>query len=160
MIVGEQGDPEAGLLNGLTYGYGIQRPNDRETDGDLCSDVAINASVQLGRLQPQRGSLQLEPGHTVAPYARPCSRQQPAPGLLVYARGAVEASVQLEHLLHLSCDIGVLGRPLSRRLVPLSPGVVTAAGHANLPSQPGDGAAAFQVVDQAKPLGGSLFGDD
>jgi len=49
------------------------------------------------------------------------------------SRGAVEAAVLLEHRLNLSTYNSVLGRPLPRRLQP--PGVVLAAGHAQLPAQ-------------------------
>jgi len=69
------------------------------------------------------------------------------------SRGAVEAAVLLEHRLDLSMCNSVLGRPLPLRLLP--PGVVSAAGHAQLPAQPAHGEAIHQVVDQAKPLGDS-----
>ena len=65
-----------------------------------------------------------EPGDPVAP--------DPAAGgaqLLVDPGRAVEAPVLLEYRLDLSGEPGVLGRPLSRRLLPLPPGVITTAGH-------------------------------
>jgi len=55
------------------------------------------------------------------------------------SRGAVEAAVLLEHRLDLSSDNSVLSRPLPLRLLP--PGVVPAAGHAQLPAQPAHGEA-------------------
>ena len=75
--------------------------------------------------------------------------------LLVDPRGSVEAAVLLEHRRDFSGDRRVLGRTLSRGLLPLPPGVDAAAGHAQLPAQRGDGVLLGQLIDQAKPLGGS-----
>ncbi len=50
---------------------------------------------------------------------------------------------------------GVPLRPLSWRLLPLSSGEVAAAGHPQQPAQPGDGVLTGELIDQAKPLGGS-----
>jgi hypothetical protein len=75
---------------------------------------------------------------------------------LVDPRRAVEATVLLEHCLDFSGDQGVLRLPLSRRrLLPVLPGVVTAAGHSQPATQPGDGVLISELIDQAKPLGGS-----
>jgi len=75
---------------------------------------------------------------------------------LVDPRRAVEAMVLLEHRLDFSGDQGVLRLPLSRRrLLPALPGVVTAAGHSQSAAVPGDGVLISQLIDQAKPLGGS-----
>ncbi|WP_255441656.1 MULTISPECIES: hypothetical protein, partial [unclassified Synechococcus] len=46
-------------------------------------------------------------------------------------------------------------RPLSRRLLPLPPGIEPAAGHPQLPAQPGHRVSISKLIDQAKPLGGS-----
>jgi hypothetical protein len=54
----------------------------------------------------------------------------------VHTRGAVEAPVLLEHRLDLNGDQSVLGRPLSRRLLPL-------------PAQPGNGVLIHKLIDQA-----------
>jgi hypothetical protein len=77
------------------------------------------------------------------------------PQLLVDPRGSVEAAVLLKHRLDLSGDQSVLGRTLSRRLMPLPPGVEPTAVQAQLPAQPGDRVLVGQLVDQAKPLGDS-----
>ena len=77
------------------------------------------------------------------------------PQLLMDPRGSVEAAMLLEHRLDLSGDRRVLRRSLSRRLLPLPPGVETTAGNAQLPAQPGHRVLNGQLIDQAKPLGGS-----
>ena len=61
----------------------------------------------------------------------------------------------LEHRLDLSGDQSVLGRPLSRRRLPLPPGIEDTAGHAQLLAQPGNRVMTCELIDQAKPLGGS-----
>ena len=62
----------------------------------------------------------------------------------------------LEHRLDFSGDQGVLHLPLSRRcLLPVLPGVVTAAGPSQPATQPGKGVLISELIDQAKPLGGS-----
>jgi hypothetical protein len=61
----------------------------------------------------------------------------------------------LEHRVDLSGDHSVFGCTLSRRILPLPPGVEATAGHAQLPAQPGDGDLSNQLVDKAKPFGGS-----
>ena len=91
-----------------------------------------------------------EPGDSVATDPQAGSAQ-----LLVDPGRAVEAPVLAEHRLDLSGEPGVLGRPLSRRLLPLPPGVVATAGHPQLPAQPGHGVLSGELIDQAKPLGGS-----
>jgi hypothetical protein len=83
---------------------------------------------------------------------RPCG---PRRALLVDPGRSVEAPVLAEHRLDLNGEVGVLGRPLSRSLLPLPPGVVAAAGHPQLPAQPGHRVAISEFIDQAKPLGGS-----
>jgi hypothetical protein len=45
--------------------------------------------------------------------------------------------------------------PTARVLLSLPPGIEAAAGHTQLPAQPGHRTAIRQVADQAKPLGGS-----
>jgi len=77
------------------------------------------------------------------------------PQLLVDPWGSVEAAVLQKHRLDLSGDQSVLGRTLSRRLLPLPPGVEATAGHAKLPAQPGVRVLVGQLVDQAKPPGDS-----
>jgi len=77
------------------------------------------------------------------------------PELLVDAWCAVEAVVPIKHRLHLSCDDGVLLGPYARVRLPLPPGVEAAAGHTQLPAEPGHRKAIRQLADQAKPLGGS-----
>jgi hypothetical protein len=80
----------------------------------------------------------------------PCSAQR-----MVDPRRAVEAPVLLEHRLDLRSEPGVLGCPLSRRLLPLPPGIEPAPGHRQLPTQPGERVLSGKLIDQAKPLGGS-----
>ena len=70
-----------------------------------------------------------EPGDTMAAKGMAGSAQ-----LLVDSGGAVEAKVLQEHRLDLSGDQGILGRPLSRRLLPLSTGVEPATGHPQIPA--------------------------
>jgi len=91
-----------------------------------------------------------ESGDTVAAHRMACCAQ-----LLVDPRRAVEATVLAEPRLDLSGEPGALGRPLSRRLLLPPPGVEAAAGHTQLPAQPGDRVLSGQLIDQAKPLGGS-----
>jgi hypothetical protein len=79
------------------------------------------AGLELGTLH--------EPGDTVASYRMPDSAQ-----LLVDPRRSVETPMLLEHRLDLSGEPGFLGRPLSRRLLPLPPGVEAAASNAQLPA--------------------------
>jgi len=82
----------------------------------------------------------------------PAARMQ----FLVDPRRTVEAMVLLEHRLDFSGDQGVLVFPLSRWcLLPVLPGVVTAAGHSQPATQPGNGVLINELIDQAKPLGGS-----
>lgn len=81
-----------------------------------------------------------------------------APGgsqLLMDSRRSVETAMLLKHRRDLSGDRCVLGRTLSRLLLPLPPGVETTTSHAQLPAKPGHRVAACELVDQAKPLGGS-----
>jgi hypothetical protein len=64
--------------------------------------------------------------------------------------------VLLEYGLDFSGDQGVIRLPLSRWcLLPVLPGVVTAAGHSQPAAEPGDGVLIGELIDQAKPLGGS-----
>jgi hypothetical protein len=74
-----------------------------------------------------------EPGDAMATDLAACRTQ-----LLMDPWGAVEAAVLLEYCLDLGGDHGVVSRTLSRRHLPLSPGVVTTAGNIQLPAQPGD----------------------
>jgi hypothetical protein len=57
------------------------------------------------------------------------------------AWGAVEAAVPIKHRLHLGRDGCVLLGSWARVLLPLPPGVEAAAGHAQLPAEPGRGEA-------------------
>ena len=91
-----------------------------------------------------------QPGHAMAADVAPRG-----PQLLMDPRRSVEAAMLLKHRRDLSGDRRVLGRSLSRRLLPLPPGVKAATGHAQLPAQPGHRVAACELVDQAKPLGGN-----
>jgi hypothetical protein len=91
-----------------------------------------------------------EPGHPMPAHVAPCSAQ-----LLVDPQGSVEAAMLPEHRRDLSGDRRVLGRTHSRRLLPLPPGVEATAGHTQLPAQPGHRVATWELIDQAKPLGGS-----
>jgi len=77
------------------------------------------------------------------------------PKLLMDAWCAVEAAVPIEHRLHLGRNDGVLLGPWARVVLPLPPGVEAAAGHTQLPAEPGHRNAIRQLADQAKPLGGS-----
>jgi hypothetical protein len=45
--------------------------------------------------------------------------------------------------------------PTARVLLSLPPDIEAAAGHTQLPAQPGHRKAIRQLADQAKPLGGS-----
>jgi len=71
------------------------------------------------------------------------------------AWSAVEAAVPIKHRLHLGRDDGVLLGPWARVVLPLPPGVEAAAGHTQLPAEPGHRKAIRQLADQAKPRGGS-----
>ena len=64
-----------------------------------------------------------------------------SPELLMDARCPVEAAVPIKHRLHLGCDGSVLLGPWAWVLLPLPPGVETAAGHIQLPAEPGRGEA-------------------
>ncbi len=77
------------------------------------------------------------------------------PELLMDAWCAVEAAVPFKHGLELDRDGCVLLGPWTRVVLPLPPGVEAAAGHAQLPAQPGHRKAVRQLADQPKPLGGS-----
>ncbi len=70
------------------------------------------------------------------------------PQLLMDPRRSVEAAMLLKHCCDLSGDRRVLGRSLSRRLLPLPPGVETTAGHAQLPAQPGHRVTTCELIDQ------------
>lgn len=70
---------------------------------------------------------------------------------LVDPRRAVEAMVLLDHRLNFICGLGVLHLPLYRRC--LLPVHLTAAGHSQPASQPGNGVLMSELIDQAKPLG-------
>ncbi len=75
---------------------------------------------------------------------------------LVDPRRAVKAPVLLEHGLDFRGDQGVIRLPLSRWcLLSVLPGVVTAAGHSKPAAEPGDGVLTCELIDQAKPIGGS-----
>ena len=78
-----------------------------------------------------------------------------SPELLMDAWCPVEAAVTIKHRLHLGRYGLVLPGPWARVLLPLPPGVETAAGQAQLPAEPGRGEAVGEGLDQAKPLGGS-----
>jgi hypothetical protein len=72
-------------------------------------------------------------------------------------RRAVEVTLLLEHGLDFSSDRGILCLPLSqRRLLPALPGLVAAAGHAQLLAQPGYRVATCELIDQAKLPSGSF----
>ena len=75
--------------------------------------------------------------------------------LLMDARCPVDASVPIKNSLHLGCDGLVFLGPPASVLLPLPPGVETAASHTQLPAEPGRGEAVGEGLDQAKPLGGS-----
>ena len=77
------------------------------------------------------------------------------PDLLMDAWCSVETAVPIKNRLHLGRDGLVLLGPWARVVLPLPPGVETAAGHAQLPAEPGRGEAVGEGLDQAKPLGGS-----
>ena len=77
------------------------------------------------------------------------------PELLMNAWCAVKATVPFKHLLHLGSERRVLQSPWARVVLPLPPGVEAAAGHTQLPAEPGHREAIRQLADQAKPLGGS-----
>ena len=77
------------------------------------------------------------------------------PQLLMDPRRSVEAAMLLEHHSDLSGDRRVLGRSLSRHILPLPPDIETTASHAQLPAQPGHRMATCELIDQTKPLGGS-----
>jgi hypothetical protein len=64
----------------------------------------------------------------------------------VHGRRTVDDPVQLKHRLDLSCDQSVLDRPLSRRLLPLPPGIEAIASHAQLPAEPGDGVLINELI--------------
>jgi len=75
---------------------------------------------------------------------------------LVDPRRAVEATVFEEHSLDFSSDQRIVRLALSRRqLLPAVPGVIAAAGNNQPATQPGDMALISELIDQAKPLGGS-----
>lgn len=78
-----------------------------------------------------------------------------SPDLLMDAWCPVETAVPIKNRLHLGCDGILLLGPWPRVVLPLPPGVETAAGHAQLPAEPGSGEAGREGLDQAKPLGGS-----
>jgi hypothetical protein len=78
-----------------------------------------------------------------------------SPQLLVDSRRAVETTVPFKHCLHLGREDPVLMGPTARVLLSLPPDIEAAAGHTQLPAQPGHRKAIRQLADQAKPLGGS-----
>ncbi len=98
---------------------------------------------------PELGTLQ-EPGYAVTTNPLTGGRQ-----FTVHAQEAVEAPVLTENRHDLSDDHGVFSRPLSQRLLPLQPGVEATAGHAQLLAQPEEGVTTYELIDQAKPLGGN-----
>ena len=64
-----------------------------------------------------------------------------SPELLMDARCPVEAAVPIKHRMHLGRDGSVLLGPWAWVLLPLTPGVETAAGYTQLLTQPGRGEA-------------------
>ena len=77
------------------------------------------------------------------------------PELLMDAWCAVEAAVPIKDRLHRSRDGCIFLGPWAWVVLPLPPGVETAAGYTQLLTQPGHRKAAREGLDQAKPLGGS-----
>ena len=70
---------------------------------------------------------------------------------LVSSRGTCEVDPGDRSRVHV-----ILHLPLSWRcLLPVLPGVVTAAGHSQPATQPGNGVLISELIDQAIPLGGS-----
>ena len=68
---------------------------------------------------------------------------------------AVEATVPIKHRLHLDHEDGILLGSWARVLLPLPPGVETAAGHTQLTAELGGGKAIREGLGQAKPLCGT-----
>ena len=75
--------------------------------------------------------------------------------LLLDPRRSVDATVLLEDGLDLSGQSGVLSRTLSRLILALPPVIVAASCHPQLTAQPGHPVLISELLDQAKPLGGS-----
>ena len=94
------------------------------------TDVLSGSGPEIGTLQPRCGSLWLEPCDIVTTNPLAGRRQ-----IISYARGAIDAPVLLAHLW-ISELIEPFGHPLSRRLMPLPPGVEAAVGHPQLQAQP------------------------
>jgi hypothetical protein len=67
--------------------------------------------------------------------------QASRPELLMDAWCTVEAAVLIKHCLHLGGDGHVFPGPLARVQLPLPPGIEAAAGHSQLPAEPGRGEA-------------------
>jgi hypothetical protein len=101
-------------------------------------------------LGPQTGTLH-QASNTIATDG-PAGRMQ----FLVVPLRAVKSPVLLEHCLDFSGDQGVIRLPLYRQcLVPVLPGVLTAAVNPRPTVEPGDGVLIAELIDQVKPLGGS-----
>lgn len=116
------------------------------------SSIAVGIGRRAKHLAgpgPQYGSLH-EPGNAVAP-----DPPTLGPQLLVDPRRDVEASVVVKHRFDLSGEQDVLVSPFSRHFLPLAPGLETAAGDPQLSAKSGQRVLSSELVDQAKPLGGS-----
>ncbi len=87
--------------------------------------------------------------------AVPTHFEASSPQLPMDAWSSIEGAVLLKNRCHLCCDGSVLLGTGNRIVLPLLGGVEAAAGHTQLPVEPGNGKTITECADQAKLFGGS-----